>query len=148
MPYLNKHKIIGNIGREGAKIVEFQNNGRVAEFSVATHRPGRNGDKTLWHKVKVHSERLIDTVIPLLRAGTLVYVEGENEYDVWRDKDGVNRKDAIIEIRFDGTIQILSREAKSAAEKSEDLDANRHRPESTTADSRLRGEPWDPPQPR
>ncbi len=73
----------------------------IAEFSVATKRPGsRNEDgswnyDTDWIDV-VAWDQLAETVVANLRKGSRVRVTGSLRTDSWEDRDGNKRKRVLV----------------------------------------------------
>lgn len=114
MASVNKVTLVGNVGRDAPKQRSFQNGGKVAEFGLATNKrivnrtTNERSDKTTWHRIKIFNDRLIDTVVPYIKPGTQLYLEGEIVYEEWSGNDGVKHKDAVVEIRLNGQIELLS----------------------------------------
>ena len=109
MAYLNKVMIIGNIGKDP----EYKNlqNGKVANFSVATSRRyrdnnGEQKEQTDWHNVVVYG-KMVDTMQNLhICKGTSLYVEGELRNRSWTDQTTGQKRHAT-EVQC-SSFQILS----------------------------------------
>jgi single-strand DNA-binding protein len=84
----------------------------IAEFSVATKRPGsRNEDgswnyDTDWLDV-VAWDQLAETAVANLRKGSRVRVTGSLRTDTWEDRDGNKRK--RVQVRADDIMFLDSR---------------------------------------
>ncbi len=90
----------------------------VAEFSIATKRPGSrddNGERTFdtdWIDV-VAWEQLADTTAEFLRKGSRVRVTGSLCVDKWEDRDGNKRKRYYV--RADDLLMLDVRQAQEEA---------------------------------
>jgi single-strand DNA-binding protein len=76
MNTLNRVTLMGTLGKD-QKIEE----GEHVQLSLATHDYGEdsNGDfkrSTEWHTIKIFNEAFLETVVPKLKKGDLVFVEG------------------------------------------------------------------------
>jgi single-strand DNA-binding protein len=86
MNSLNRVTLMGVIGER----IEKREN---ASFSLATYTPwqNENGDykETIeWHAVKVFNDELFETIVPKLKKGDLVFVEGSLRTRKGVDKNG------------------------------------------------------------
>lgn len=93
---LNKVMLIGNSGRK-PDYKQFENGGRVAQFSIATTKKGytaKDGtvipDKTEWHNI-VLQNGLADVANNYINKGTKVYIEGELRTRSYQDAQGITR---------------------------------------------------------
>lgn len=93
---LNKVMLIGNSGRK-PDYKQFENGGRVAQFSIATTKKGytaKDGtvipDKTEWHNI-VLQNGLADVAKNYINKGTKVYIEGELRTRSYQDAQGITR---------------------------------------------------------
>ncbi len=87
---VNKLIVVGRLGR--APEVHNNNEGTVwCSFPVATNRRRKEGDDwvevTDWHQVRVFGTPA-ESCGRMLRAGSLVGVEGAMTYDTWHDERG------------------------------------------------------------
>ena len=89
--------LIGNSGRK-PDYKQFENGGRVAQFSIATTKKGytaKDGtvipDKTEWHNI-VLQNGLADVANNYINKGTKVYIEGELRTRSYQDAQGITRK--------------------------------------------------------
>jgi single-strand DNA-binding protein len=76
MNTLNRVTLMGTLGKD-QKVEE----GDHAQLSLATHdcSEDTNGDfkrSTEWHTIKIFNEAFLETVVPKLKKGDLVFVEG------------------------------------------------------------------------
>lgn len=93
---LNKVMLIGNSGKK-PDYKQFENGGRVAQFSIATTKKGytaKDGtvipDKTEWHNI-VLQNGLADVANNYINKGTKVYIEGELRTRSYQDAQGITR---------------------------------------------------------
>ncbi len=116
-----KLTIIGNLGKD-AILREVQGK-HVISFSVAhtekyKDSTGTQKEKTVWVECSYWSERV--NLIPYLKKGHLVYLEGQPNIDVYDNKDG--EKVPSIKLRVT-QVQLLNNkimEDHSAQTKGED----------------------------
>jgi single-strand DNA-binding protein len=108
---LNRAQILGNMTKDPE--MRFTPNGQaVANFSVATNRKwkGRDGaadgEDTQYHDVVVWGKQA-EAVVPMLKKGGPVFVEGRIETRNWEGQDGVKRYKT--EIIADSVIVLGSR---------------------------------------
>lgn len=84
-----KLQIIGNLGHD-ATVKQLESGKSVIGFSVAHTEKYRKGDqqetKTTWVKCSWFTDRT--AIIPYLKKGTKVYVEGKPEIEMYQDKNG------------------------------------------------------------
>lgn len=90
---------------------------RVANFVLITKekwkdsKTGQEKSRPERHKIAVFSDKLIDTITSYVRAGTLLYLEGQIETRGFTDQTGVARTTIDIVIRpIRGTLTILGDE--------------------------------------
>jgi single-strand DNA-binding protein len=103
---LIKLTVIGNLGRDA--IVRDVQGKSVISFSVAhiekfKDNSGQQKDKTTWVECNHWSERT--NLVPYLKKGHQIYVEGQPTIDVYENKDG--QKVAGVKLRVT-LIQLLS----------------------------------------
>jgi len=92
---LNRAQILGNLTRDAE--MRFTPNGQaVANFAVATNRKwkGRDGaadgEDTQYHDIVVWGKQA-EAVVPMLKKGGPVFIEGRIETRNWEGQDGVKR---------------------------------------------------------
>jgi single-strand DNA-binding protein len=95
MSSLNKVTLIGRLGKD-PEVRNFQNGGKVVNFSLATSekwkdRDGNPKEKTEWHNIAVTNEKLADIAERYLRKGSLVCLEGKLQTRKWQDQSGNDR---------------------------------------------------------
>lgn len=113
---VNEVTILGHLGSE-PKITNFQNGGRVAQFSVATNRywtdkkTGQKREKTEWHRICVYTEFSISYLEKYAEKGAPIFIKGELETRKWQDKDGRDNYTTEIVVRgFNGTVTLTERQ--------------------------------------
>ncbi len=95
MSSLNKVTLIGRLGKD-PEVRNFQNGGKVVNFSIATSerwkdRDGNPKEKTEWHNIAITNEKLADIAERYLRKGSLVCLEGKLQTRKWQDQSGNDR---------------------------------------------------------
>ena len=87
----------GNAGQD-AKITNFDNGGKTAQFSLATTKPGytkQDGTKveprTQWHNIVVKRTGLAGVCEQYVKKGTPLLVKGEIETRDYQDSNGQTR---------------------------------------------------------
>jgi single-strand DNA-binding protein len=108
---LNRAQVLGNLTRDPE--MRFTPNGQaVANFAVATNRKwkGRDGapdgEDTQYHDIVVWGKQA-EAVVPMMKKGGPVFVEGRIETRNWEGQDGVKRYKT--EIIADNIIVLSSR---------------------------------------
>ncbi len=101
-----KLTVIGNLGRDA--VVRDAQGKSVISFSVAHTEKfkdsnGVQKDKTTWVECNYWSERV--NLVPYLKKGNQVYVEGQPTIDVYENKEG--QKVASVKLRVT-QVQLLS----------------------------------------
>lgn len=96
---VNKVILVGNIGTD-PEVKRFDNNGKIAKFSLATNKSykDRNGErqtKVTWHNVVVFGGS-VDFIEKYCGKGDKMSVEGSIENRSWDGNDG--QKHYITEI--------------------------------------------------
>lgn len=111
---VNYVELIGWLGNEPEQ--RFTPSGvAVAEFSVATKRPGSRDDSgertydTDWIDV-VAWDQLAETVAEFLHKGSRVRVTGSLAVDKWEDRDGNKRKRYYV--RADDLLMLDARQSQ------------------------------------
>ena len=95
MAGLNKVILVGNLGKD-PEIVNFNNGGKVAKFTLATSesykdKEGNRVDKTEWHNISVFG-KTVDFVEQYIKKGNTVLVEGKLKTSSWEDKKSGEKK--------------------------------------------------------
>jgi single-strand DNA-binding protein len=107
-----KLQVIGNLGRDAHE--NLVSNRRVINFSVAhtekyKNRDGQVSEKTTWVSCSYWTDKT--GVLPYLRKGTQVYVEGSPSVSMYDKRDGSGKE---VELKLNVfSIQLLGA-AKSA----------------------------------
>ncbi len=95
---MNHITLIGRLGKHPELRTSKTGNPWCA-LSVATNRRRKEGDiwktETDWHQVRVFGKDA-ERCEQLLRAGSLVSVEGQMVYEKWQDKEGNTRRSPRI----------------------------------------------------
>ena len=91
---VNKVILMGHAGKD-PEVRNFENNGTVARFSLAsseywTNKDGTKGEHTEWHNI-VAWRGLAERVEKYVRKGSLVYIEGRLRSRSYDDKEGIKR---------------------------------------------------------
>lgn len=99
---VNRVYLLGNLGKDPV-IKHFQNDGVIAEFSLATSDPYKNKegqwvDVTDWHNIKITNRFLAERVEKSLKKGSRVFVEGKLKTRSY-EKDG--QKHWVTEVVVD-----------------------------------------------
>lgn len=94
---MNKVFLRGNVGQD-PKITDFENGGKVAQFSLATTERGfktQDGkeipDKTTWHNIVVKRTGLAGICEKHVKKGTPLLVVGKIENREYQDNNGQTR---------------------------------------------------------
>lgn len=94
---MNKVFLRGNVGQD-PKITDFENGGKVAQFSLATTERGfktQDGkeipDKTTWHNIVVKRTGLAGICEQYVKKGTPLLVVGKIENREYQDNNGQTR---------------------------------------------------------
>jgi single-strand DNA-binding protein len=112
MSSVNKVTLLGRLGRD-PEVRNFQNGGRVVNFSLATSERWKDSDgnqkeRTEWHNVAIFNEHLAGIAEKYLRKGSLVYLEGQLQTRKWQDQSGQDRLTTEIVLpRFGGAITLI-----------------------------------------
>lgn len=108
----------GNVG-EDPRIKDFENGGKVAQFSLATTERGfktQDGrdipDKTTWHNIVVKKSGLAGVCQQFVKKGSPLLVKGSIESRQYDDANGVTR--TIVEIIVDDLTLLQKREREQA----------------------------------
>lgn len=94
---MNKCFLQGNCGTD-PQITNFDNGGKVAQFSLATTERGyktRDGhdipDKTTWHNIVVRQAGLAGVCEQYVKKGTPLLIEGKIQNRDYQDQQGQKR---------------------------------------------------------
>lgn len=117
---VNKIILLGNVGKD-PEVKEFDNGGKIANFSLATTERGfttRDGkvieDKTTWHNISV-SGGLVKVVEQYVRQGDKLFIEGKINNRSYKAQDGETRY--ITEVKVD-QLEMLGNGGSNAGQKS------------------------------
>jgi single-strand DNA-binding protein len=108
MASVNKVIIVGNIGKDPV-VRQFNNGGKVVQFSVATSKKFRDAsgemkEETAWHNIRIAGKSAESFEKCGVKKGTSIYLEGEISYRTWNDNAGI-RHDMTEIVCF--TFQLL-----------------------------------------
>jgi single-strand DNA-binding protein len=112
MSSVNKVILLGRLGKD-PEVRNFQNGGKVVNFSLATSerwkdREGNQQEKTEWHNVAIFNEKLGEIAEKYLRKGAQVYLEGQLQTRKWQDQSGNDRYSTEIVLRpYRGELQLI-----------------------------------------
>ena len=121
MSSVNKVTLLGRLGKD-PEVRNFQNGGKVVNFSVATSerykdRDGNQQEKTEWHNVAVFNEKLGEIAEKYLRKGAQVYLEGQLQTRKWQDQSGQDRLTTEVVLpRFGGAITLIGGNRESGGD--------------------------------
>lgn len=94
---MNKVILKGNVGQD-PRITDFENGGKVAQFTLATSERGfttRDGkqipDVTDWHNIVVKQSGLAGVCQQFVKKGTPLLIVGKIRTREYRDESGNNR---------------------------------------------------------
>jgi len=118
---INKAILLGRVGKDPE--LKTIGNGDMATFSLATSKKysdssGQKKEKTEWHNCVVFGKRA-GVIKQYVQKGTLLYVEGEIQYQKIQSQDGVDKFYTSVNV---GEFNILSwaeRPAQSPAGESQ-----------------------------
>ena len=117
---MQKFIAIGNVGKD-PEVKEFDNGGKIANFSLATTERGfttRDGkvieDKTTWHNISV-SGGLVKVVEQYVRQGDKLFIEGKINNRSYKALDGETRY--ITEVKVD-QLEMLGNGGSNTGHKS------------------------------
>jgi len=112
MSSVNKVILLGRLGKD-PEVRNFQNGGKVVNFSVATSERWKDSDgnqkeRTEWHNVAIFNEHLAGVSEKYLRKGAQVYLEGQLQTRKWQDQSGQDRfTTEVVLPRFGGAITLI-----------------------------------------
>ena len=90
---INKAIIMGRVGNDP----EIRNEGKIANFTIATteswkDRDGKKQEKTEWHRIVIFNEKMIEHVVSkYVKKGVLIYIEGKLQTRKYNDANGVEK---------------------------------------------------------
>ena len=95
MQSINRATLLGSLGRDADTKAVGDGTHRLATVSIATSRgvKDRNGEwqtETDWHRVSIWNPH--EKLVPLLRKGARVYVEGRLHTRSWDDPNGAGKR--------------------------------------------------------
>ena len=107
----NKITLIGRLGRD-AETMESKNGNKYWRFSVATNEwiSSKNEEETTWHNVTCFNDYVGKQLEEKGKAGTLVYVEGKQQYSTYMNKNGeeVTAGNVVMD-RFGSVCKIMEK---------------------------------------
>jgi single-strand DNA-binding protein len=112
MSSVNKVILLGRLGKD-PEVRNFQNGGKVVNFSLATSERWKDSDgnqkeRTEWHNVAIFNEKLGEIAERYLRKGLLVYLEGQLQTRKWQDQSGNDRHSTEVVLRpYRGELQLI-----------------------------------------
>jgi len=83
---MNRVILIGHIGQD-AEIRTTQYGNTVANFSLATSKKMKGETETQWHRISLWG-KLAEVVVPYLKKGKQISIEGEIQYGSYENKEG------------------------------------------------------------
>ena len=117
---VNKVILVGNLGNDPEVRYMPNNNGAVANITIATSdswrdkATGEQREKTEWHRVVIFG-KLAEVAGEYLRKGSQVYIEGQLQTRKWQDQSGQDRYTTEIVVQgFNGVMQMLGGRGQGA----------------------------------
>jgi single-strand DNA-binding protein len=141
MSSVNKVIILGRLGRD-PEVRNFQNGGKVVNFSVATSERWKDSDgnqkeRTEWHNVAIFNEHLAGIAEKFLRKGAQVYLEGQLQTRKWQDQSGQDRlMTEVVLPRFGGAIALIGGKGDSGDDAPPSVSAPRSSSLRSVAENR------------
>lgn len=85
----NKITLIGRLGRD-AESKESKQGTKYWKFSIATNQwiQSRGEEETTWHNITCFNDYIGKLLDDKGKAGTLLYLEGKQQYNTYMNKDG------------------------------------------------------------
>ena len=122
---LNKVLLIGRLGAD-PEIKQMINGKSVARISLATSQSwkdkntGEKKEKTVWHRIVVFNEGLVNVVQQYLKKGAQVYIEGQLSTRKWKDeKSGQDKYSTEVVIQgYNSSLTMLGGGSGSSANDS------------------------------
>ncbi len=116
---MNRAFLQGNVVND-PKILEFANGGRFARFRLATNSYYTTAAKERksiahFHNVQINNQAVIDKLLPYIKKGMPLLIEGGLEYFQAKTKGGDSVDVAIVTIRRGDTIRLLGKKAAGPA---------------------------------
>lgn len=84
---MQKTVIIGNLGQD-AQVRTTQQGTQYLAFSVAVSEKRNQQDVTIWFSCSGWGERFLGAIVPHLKKGTKVYIEGKYQPSIYNQQDG------------------------------------------------------------
>lgn len=113
----NKITLIGRLGRD-AETMESKNGTKYWRFSIATNEwiSSKNEEETTWHNITCFNDYVGKQLEEKGKAGTLVYVEGKQQYSTYMNKNGeeVTAGNVVMD-RFGSVCKIMEKSAPKAS---------------------------------
>ena len=107
----NKITLIGRLGRD-AETMESKNGNKYWRFSIATNEwiSSKNEEETTWHNITCFNDYVGKQLEEKGKAGTLVYVEGKQQYSTYMNKNGeeVTAGNVVMD-RFGSVCKIMEK---------------------------------------
>jgi len=119
MGYGNDVYLIGNLGKEADKRTTPSGKD-VANFSIATSRPGASKDAewiTQWHNIVCWGKAAVKAA--KAKKGDRIFVHGELTSRSWEDKDGTKHYKTEVVVNFVNDIMIEPKEGSSGGGEEE-----------------------------
>jgi single-strand DNA-binding protein len=84
---MQKTVIIGNLGQD-AQVKTTQQGAQYLAFSVAVSEKRNQQEVTTWFSCSGWGERFLGAIVPHLKKGTKVYIEGKYQPSLYTQQDG------------------------------------------------------------
>ena len=122
----NKITLIGRLGRD-AEAMESKAGNKYWKFSIATNQwiQSRGEEETTWHNITCFNDYIGKLLDDKGKAGTLLYLEGKQQYNTYVNKDGqeVTAGQVVLD-KFGSVCMIMEKSApkSSGNVKTDDFD--------------------------
>lgn len=121
---VNKVILLGNVCAD-PKITTFQDGGKIAQFSLATNKPGyktKDGrevaEQSEFHNIVINRSNLAKVAEQYVRRGNKLYIEGELRTRSYVDKANIERY--ITEVYVD-VLEMLTPKSNASPAPSPDF---------------------------
>jgi single-strand DNA-binding protein len=122
MPEASYNKVIlmGRLTRDPE--IRSAGGAKVASFSVATTDTWKDGDgrrqeRSQFHPVAIWNQALIEAVVPHLKKGSRIHLEGSLEHRSYEGEQATRYVTEIVLRNFNGSIEMVDRAPARPAEE-------------------------------
>jgi single-strand DNA-binding protein len=113
----NKITLIGRLGRD-AEAKESKQGTKYWKFSIATNQwiQSKGEEETTWHNITCFNDYVGKMLDDKGKAGTLLYLEGKQQYNTYMNKDGqeVTAGQVVLD-KFGSVCMVMEKGAAKAS---------------------------------